>query len=588
MPEKKELRVLTLTDMLEEDPSKAIQDMIQASEHAMLERKAMWDRYWKKYRRGLSYRPKKDMREIPLFFTNYIFSTVEAGRVYLTRSMPSIVATPVEVSDDLAAQVATVILQHTLKKAKVMNAARRVLQQGFIKGLGWFKVYFDPDADKGKGAVVIDPVPPEDMLVDPLATSHNDARWLIHRKRNVPLEEALEYIKDNDDIDVESIQGSVTPLRPSGEKHEVPGAVVTMYEAWVHTKGKWTVYTMIEDTVVSQKESPFDHGKSPFVVFFDGQDDGADNFYKIGIGEVEEIEPQQDKIDAIDYLMYKNFRNIASRQRYVDITKGIDPNTIDDTPNRVMAVVGSPREAVLWDNPPPLGQEIFAYRYQSEQYIQTITGVFEVTQGKRPVGIVAARAIESLQEAAATRLYDKQIALCDALKDVAELVLHLIFQFYDSDRILRIANNQYLRITGRFPEALAIPEDAEEAEIEEIQIQRLMWKEENGYHLVLEEIDLDYDIEVDAESTLPQARRERGMIAPDLFRLGAIDRRALLEALDWPGRAEILGRMGDGISPSAQSQQASAMNMLLEQMAQAQQPVQQQIPEAQMQQMLPL
>src|SRR5690606_23412744 len=192
------------------------------------------------------------------------------------------------------------------------------------------------------------------------------------------------------------------------------------------------------------------------------------------------------------------------------------------------------------------------------------------------------------QEAAATRLYDKQIALCDALKDVAELVLHLIFQFYDSDRILRIANNQYLRITGRFPEALAIPEDAEEEEIEEIQIQRLLWKEENGYHLVLEEIDLDYDIEVDAESTLPQARRERGMIAPDLFRLGAIDRRALLEALDWPGRAEILSRMGDGISPSAQSQQASAMNMLLEQMAQAQQPVQQQIPEAQMQQVLPL
>ena len=115
-----------------------------------------------------------------------------------------------------------------------------------------------------------------------------------------------------------------------------------------------------------------------------------------------------------------------------------------------------------------------------------------------------------------------------------------------------------------------------------------MWKEENGYHLVLEEIDLDYDIEVDAESTLPQARRERGMIAPDLFRLGAIDRRALLEALDWPGRAEILSRMGDGISPSAQSQQASAMNMLLEQMAQAQQSAQQQIPEAQMQQMLPL
>ena len=61
--------------------------------------------------------------------------------------------------------------------------------------------------------------------------------------------------------------------------------------------------------------------------------------------------------------------------------------------------------------------------------IQTITGVFEVTQGKRPVGIVSSQAIETLQEAAATRLYDKQIALCDALKDVQSLYYTLFSSF---------------------------------------------------------------------------------------------------------------------------------------------------------------
>lgn len=584
MADERKDRVQTLSEMLEEDASKALREMISSSEKAMLERKQMWDRYWRKYRRGLRYNPTSDTSSIPLFFTNYIFSTIEAGRVYLTRSMPSIVATPVEVSDDTAAQVATTILQHELRRARAMDTARRVLQHAFITGLGWFKVYFDKDAAHGKGALVVDSVPPEDMLVDPLATSHNDARWLIHRRRNVPLEDAMRLVNKGQD-EFEGFQGSATPLRPSGETHEVPGVLVTMYEAWVRSGGKWIVYTMIEDEVVDKKESPFNHGKSPFVPLFDGEDDRADNFYKIGIGEVEEIEPQQDKCDAVDYLLYKNFRNIVSRQRYVDITKGLDPNRMDETPNRVMGVMGSPREAILWDVPPPLGQEVFAYRYQAEQYIQTVSGVFEVTQGKRPVGIVAARAIESLQEAAASRLYDKQLALCKALRDVAELALSIIFQFYDDDRMIRIADNRFLRITGRYPDALAIPEDAEEEEIEEIQLQRILWKEANGYSLVLEEIDLEYDIEVDAESTLPQSRRERGQIAPDLFRLGGIDRRALLEALDWPGRSEILARMGDGNSPAAQLQEAGAMNAIMQQVMAAQQ--QQQQAQAQ-QQMLPM
>jgi len=554
-----EVKIQTLTSMLEDDPVKAIQAMIKSSENALSERQSTWDRYWRKYRRGLKYQPTSDTTQTPLFFVNYIFTVVETSRVYLTRSLPSIVATPVEISDDMAAEIATTILRHEMTRARVLDAAKRVLQHAFITGVGWFKAYYDKEAgNHGKGAIVIDVVPPEDILIDPLATSQHDARWIIHRKRNVPYEDVMDLL-DGKDLPA----GTETPLRPSGEVHDTPGAVVTRYEAWVREKNGWHVYQLVENVLVKDFKSPYTrHNKTPFVPLFDMVDDRADNFYKIGIGEIEEIEAQQDKIDALDWLIYANIRNTVNRQRLVDVSKGISPDQVDNTPGRVYGVMGDPRSAMIWDQPASLSQDVFAYRFQAEQYIQSVSGIFEVTQGKRPTGIVAARAIERLQEAAATRLYDKQLSLCSALRDVAELCLYNIFQFYDSDRIVRTANNHLLRITGKYPDELSIPKDASDEEKMAIEMQRIQWKEQSGYNIVLEDIDLDYDIEVDAESSLPSSKRDRAQQAGELFRLKAIDRRALLEAADWPNRNEILARMGDGSIADTEAQQAGAEQLI--------------------------
>lgn len=545
----------SLTSMLKSNPAGAINEMVKASLSAMSERQAMWDRYWRKYRRGLRYQPTQDASSTPLFFVNYIFNVVEAGRVYLTRSLPSIVAVPVEVSDDVASQVVTTILKHELNSVKLMSTAKRVLQHAFITGLGWFKVYYDPDAKEGKGSIVIDCVPPEDILIDPIATGPEDARWVIHRKRNIPIELAASMF----DLDVEDIESDeIRPLRQEGEHHSTPGTVTTLYEAWVmdYEKRKWRVLTLVGSKVVKDIISPYKHGKAPFVPLFDMMDDRADNFYKIGIGEVEEIEPQQDKADAMDYLIYRNIRQIVNRQVVVDGTK-IDPSTVDNSPNRIYSCIGDPRTAIFWSAPPALSQDVFAYRYQIETYIQTVSGMWDVTQGKRPAGIVAARAIEHLQEAAATRLYDKQVALCDALKSVSEMALSIIFQFYEGERVIRIADNQYLRIVDRYPEALR----NEPPEVKD------QWKQSNGYSIVLEDIDLDYDIEVDAESSLPSARRDRAALAVELFRLGGIDRKALLETFDWPGRHEILARLESTTTGPEAKGMGEALGQMVEQLA---------------------
>lgn len=84
----------------------------------------------------------------------------------------------------------------------------------------------------------------------------------------------------------------------------------------------------------------------------------------------------------------------------------------------------------------------------------------------------------------------------------------------------------------------------EELEVDEqLEQMRKEWKEQNGIALVLADITYDWDIKANTDSALPSARAERGQIAADLFRIGAIDREALLEAMDFPGRHKIIQRI---------------------------------------------
>src|SRR5690606_28901587 len=103
-------------------------------------------------------------------------------------------------------------------------------------------------------------------------------------------------------------------------------------------------------------------------------------------------------------------------------------------------------------------------------------------------------------------------------------------------------------------EGMPEPEEIELEEGPELERMRLQWKQMNGIDLVLEDVKLEYDAIVTHGSALPEDKGERGALALDLFRLNAIDRQALLEALEWPDRGEIIKRMGNQTSEEAKAQ----------------------------------
>lgn len=551
----KELPLNNLVEALKEEPVKTIRLLVNICEKAMQSRAQAWERYSRKYRRGLRY-VSQDGNKSPLYSTNYVYNVVETLKANLTANLPALVIQPVEDGDDLAADVFTQVLRVALKRAGMAKARESVIQHAAITGCGWRKASFDPDASHGKGELRIDTIAPEDMLILPTCLDYRMSGLFIHRVRDV----SESQIKA--DYGIEELRGApettlIPNERGSGDAQRRMENIKTynVYEAWVldYETGKWWLCTIAGSTLLRKpEESPYAHGRAPFVPTYDNIDIRADQAYTIGVGEIEEMEMLQDLADSLDMRIYKNVKQITGRQRVLNPASGINREDIDDSPSRVYLCTGRPQDAMMWDQPPALSQEVYMYREKVEDRIQLVTGMYDATQGKKPSGIQAARAVSALQGAASKRIEKKTEAVVKSDEELGDLCSRIILQYYTDERIIRLAGNIKLRVVGDYPEELRLSEedgiDLPEEELIMIMEQRAVWKQAVGVALVLSDINFDYDVIASTDSALPEDKGDRVQLVADLYRLGGIDRRALLEGIDYPDREKILTRLGESVT----------------------------------------
>ena len=568
---------VTLYSKVKDRPVAEISKLISVTNNSMQERIMVWDRYRRKYRRGMFYL-RNLSNGVPLYFTNYIFSTVEAVKANITRNFPVLNCSPRGVRDDLAADLMSRVLGDSLERSGFKKATNEVVHHGLIATLAYYKIFYNNETE----LLEVNAVPPEDLLVDPKATTLDNARWIIHRKRNVPLAEIYSAYgeipttsteKPSERIDGYERDGLYVT---EGELQDAIDAspVYDTYECWIRCwepdrENDWYIVTIAGNTVLRQEFSVYSHNKSPFVEWFAMEDFGADNIYHRGVGYIEEIEPLQDRVDALDLKLYKNISLLANRQRFISANSGLNVNMTDNTAGRTYKVNGDPSKAVYYDSPPSMSSSVYEYRDRSEMLIQTVSGVTDVTMGRRPVGITAGRAIESLKESAETRLASLLDTLSHAQATVGNLALQIILQFYDGERLIKSTDgdkDKDFLVVSDYPEELqpqpeyvtddfgmpvmgedgmpsVVDESVEPMVTPELLQARELWKQQTGVALVLSDVTYDWDVKANTDSALPAARAERGQIAADLFRLGAIDREALLEAMDFPQRHKILQRL---------------------------------------------
>ncbi len=555
-----------LIEAAKANPVKFVHKLIAEARPKLQAEAERWKRYRSKYRMALRY--LDNPTTMPLAFpANYVHSNVETVKASIPRDLPEVTAKAIDVDNEVVESIISRILAADLFVAGLPGYIKMAIHHAALTGLAWFNIGIDPTGYYSQPVNSIEVIPPERVYVDPDAvpfwgpSKRINARYIIKEKPDTYVEEVegLFGIKIDLDDDEEEIGDSSDSFR---KDESAIGTRRSLYECWLNTfddKKPWYRIILWGNKLVKQEKSPFNHKYPSLIPVFDVFDDGADNFYQAPVGEVEEIEPLQDKANALDAAIYKNIRQIINRQRVINLAMGLRVGMVDNSDNRVYGVSGDPRAAMSWDAPPQLSTDVYTFRMAVDYLLEVVSGVTGTQAGRKPTGIQAAKAIAQLSQNSDRRITTKRDDLLFALTVVAEIAMSNIFQFYDQERFIRLGDSDVIRIVGDYPKSLTtnappVPEGMTEEEFEDL-VKREYRKSE-GIDLVLSDVKGNYALSVDYRSVLPENRADLAQLAADLFRLGAIDRQALLEMLDWPNRHEILQRQSAAATGPQVAQQA--------------------------------
>ena len=179
----------------------------------------------------------------------------------------------------------------------------------------------------------------------------------------------------------------------------------------------------------------YDHGKYPFVfdTLFVEEDSPA------GFGYIDVMKDTQTAIDEMNHAMDENVK-LAAKQRFVlSDTAGVNEKELADFSKDIVHVVGRLNS----DSFMPLQTNVLSgncmnYRDARVSELKEVSGNRDVSQGGTTSGLTAASAIAALQEAGSKLSRDMLKSAYRAFAKECYLIIELMRQFYDEQRVYRI------------------------------------------------------------------------------------------------------------------------------------------------------
>src|SRR5690606_31861200 len=172
----------------------------------------------------------------------------------------------------------------------------------------------------------------------------------------------------------------------------------------------------------------------------------------------------------------------------------------------ILVITKNPGSEVRRDPPPPLPTSLFQLYLQVQRNMETISGVHDVTQGRRPTGIAAASAIAQLQEAGQARIRDKARNRDDAILRLGRLIALRVIEFYGPER------------------QIAIRGEGDQVQMVNFDIQQLR---------------MGVDVRIIPGTSLDMNEQLRYQAARELLQLGALMPEHVLDVINFPNKEEI-------------------------------------------------
>ena len=421
----------------------------------------LWFRmgHWKNYQNPM-------MEGKPQPSSGWLFNSIANKHADAMDNYPAPNVLPRAPDDEQTARVLSSVLPVVLEQADYEQVYSDTWWRKLKQGTGVKGVFWDPEQRGGVGEITVRPM---NLLmlywepgVDDIQASPNFFSLSL---------------EDTDQL---------TERWPQLEGHSTSALEVPHYlhDGWLDTNGKSVVvdwyykkrnaegrrvlhYCKFCNGVVlyASENDPeyagrgfYDHGQYPFVFdpLFVEEDSPA------GFGYIDVMKECQTAIDRMNHAMDENVL-LSSKQRYVlSDAAGVNEEELADFSRDIVHVVGRLGD----DSFRPLqttglqGNSL-SYRNSRIEELKEISGNRDMTQGGTAGGVTAASAIAALQEAGSKLSRDMLKSAYRAFAKECYLIMDLMRQFYDEERVFRIigetGRSEFVHFSGAALRAQALP-----------------------------------------------------------------------------------------------------------------------------------
>ena len=403
-----------------------------------------------------------------------------------------------------------------------------------IGGTAIYGVFWDGSKLGGLGDIAVEPVDILNLFWEPGVTKIQNSANVFHVK-----------LENNDALTAAypELAGKLVGNGLDISRYVYDDTVDTTGKSvvvdWYYKKkqgGKTVLHycKFVGETVLYATENEggqgwYDHGKYPFVF---------DPMFRVkgtpcGFGYIDIGKGAQEYIDRGDQAVMQNMLSNAkpryfvrsdgslNEQEYADMTKDFvhtDGNLGQDS---ILPVVGKVLSGIYLN---VLDRKV--------DELKETTGNRDVSTGGTASGVTAASAIAAMQEAGSKLSRDGNKAAYRAFREVVELVVELIRQFYDLPRQFRILGENGAEDFVSYTNAGIKPV-----------YQGMEMGVDMGYRLPV------FDIEITAEKASPYSKLSQNELALQFFGAGFFNPQltdqalACLEMMDFDGKEQIMQRI---------------------------------------------
>ena len=366
-------------------------------------------------------------------------------------NMPEAKMAPEREETAASAEEMSDVVSYVLYQSGWPGKYQTLMEDAVVTGTGVAQVYWDGAMDDGQGMVSVLAWHPEDFYPDPMCENLQDGRACFKATHTTVAWIEARYPHAEGYVQADRADEADEP-----GLHDVPAgdAKTTLLEFWYKTYDADSGRTRVHMALMAGRallystelgfggadaeeyaEGVYAHGLYPFTLY------KYRHVWRrpFGTGLIHDYEQAQRAIDRYQKYIDDNARHSSIQRHFIRRGSGISADDVADMSRTIIEWEGSDiREVLQTVQAQPLNGQV----YQMMQYLcdtmKQDCGQNQFMRGEAGMGVTAASAIRSLQEAGGKVGRWHTEVFKDAFREMIEQVLWVLSEYMEPGRTLRI------------------------------------------------------------------------------------------------------------------------------------------------------